>query len=86
MSIMQGITFKDFKEFGQFLNNLDDFALAMRIYTFAENSISESEFRHYALIPPPKKIAHAKLESLLCSQPFCLKCNHNETIIIFRRL
>ncbi|ELU03948.1 hypothetical protein CAPTEDRAFT_173112 [Capitella teleta] len=41
----KGITFQDFKEFGQFLNNLDDFALAMRIFTFANASISESDFQ-----------------------------------------
>jgi len=45
---MQGITFGDFKEFCQFLNNLDDFALAMRIYTYASQPISESE--HLTLV------------------------------------
>jgi len=39
----QGITFGDFKEFCQFLNNLDDFTLAMRIYTYANQPISEGE-------------------------------------------
>ena len=39
--VCQGITFADFKEFCQFLNNLDDFALAMRIYTYANQPISE---------------------------------------------
>jgi len=38
----QGVTFTEFKEFCQFLNNLDDFALAMRIYTYASQPISES--------------------------------------------
>lgn len=41
----QGITFTEFKEFCQFLNNLDDFALAMRIYTYASQPISEGDFR-----------------------------------------
>jgi len=39
--VCQGITFADFKEFCQFLNNLDDFALVMRIYTYANQPISE---------------------------------------------
>jgi len=39
--VWQGITFADFKEFCQFLNSLDDFALAMRIYTYASQPISE---------------------------------------------
>lgn len=42
---VQGITFPDFKEFCQFLNNLDDFALALRIYTYADHPISEVDFR-----------------------------------------
>ena len=31
----KGISFEDFKQFCQFLNNLDDFSIAMRMYTFA---------------------------------------------------
>jgi len=42
---VKGITFKDFKEFCQFLNNLEDFTLAMRIYTYADNPISEADFQ-----------------------------------------
>lgn len=45
-----GISFKDFKEFGQFLNNLDDFAIAMRMYTFADQPISEGEFKRAVLV------------------------------------
>jgi Ca2+-binding EF-hand superfamily protein len=41
----QEISFRDFKEFFQFLNNLDDFALAMRIYTYADHPISEADFQ-----------------------------------------
>lgn len=41
--LTQGITFADFKEFCQFLNNLDDFALALRIYTYADHPISEGK-------------------------------------------
>jgi len=41
----QGISFADFKEFCQFLNNLDDFALAMKIYTYASQPISEGTSR-----------------------------------------
>jgi Ca2+-binding EF-hand superfamily protein len=42
---VQGITFKDFKDFIQFLNNLDDFNLAMRIYTYTNHPISEVDFQ-----------------------------------------
>jgi len=41
----QGITFVEFKAFCQFLNNLDDFNVAMRMYTLADRPISQEEFR-----------------------------------------
>ena len=34
-----GISFEDFKQFCQFLNNLDDFSIAMRMYTFAGKTV-----------------------------------------------
>lgn len=36
-----GITFNEFCDFCHFLNNLDDFAIAMRMYTLAERAISK---------------------------------------------
>lgn len=36
-----GITFPEFKVFGQFLNNLEDFMIAMRMYTLADHPISK---------------------------------------------
>lgn len=41
---LQGITFAEFKAFCQFLNNLDDFAIAMRMYTLSDQPISRDEF------------------------------------------
>ncbi|GAB1604464.1 calcium uptake protein 3, mitochondrial-like isoform X3 [Argonauta hians] len=41
----KGITFEEFKSFCQFLNNLDDFQISMRMYTFAEQSVSQEEFQ-----------------------------------------
>ncbi|XP_037923167.1 calcium uptake protein 3, mitochondrial isoform X3 [Hermetia illucens] len=40
----QGITFVEFRDFCQFLNNLEDFAIAMRMYTLADRAISKDEF------------------------------------------
>lgn len=37
----KGVTFKEFRDFCQFLNNLDDFSIAMRMYTLADNPISK---------------------------------------------
>ncbi|XP_037823365.1 calcium uptake protein 3, mitochondrial isoform X4 [Lucilia sericata] len=40
----QGITFDEFRDFCRFLNNLEDFAIAMRMYTLADRAISKDEF------------------------------------------
>ncbi|XP_076261734.1 mitochondrial calcium uptake 3 isoform X2 [Rhynchophorus ferrugineus] len=40
----QGITFEEFYVFCQFLNNLEDFSIAMRMYTLADHPISKDEF------------------------------------------
>jgi len=46
----KGIPFEDFKQFCQFLNNLDDFSIAMRMYTFADQPISQNEFSRAVLV------------------------------------
>lgn len=37
----KGVTFKEFKDFCQFLNNLEDFSIAMRMYTLSDQAISK---------------------------------------------
>jgi len=50
----QGVSFEEFKAFCQFLNNLEDFGIAMRMYTLADRSIapavnkSQEEVRTHA--------------------------------------
>ena len=39
----KGITFAEFKSFCQFLNTLDDFAIAMKMYTLADQPISQGK-------------------------------------------
>lgn len=39
----QGVTFKEFRDFCQFLNNLEDFSMAMRMYTLADHPISKGK-------------------------------------------
>ena len=41
---LKGITFDEFKDFCLFLNNLDDFQIAMKMYTLADKAISPEEF------------------------------------------
>ncbi|KAI5699468.1 hypothetical protein M8J76_013572 [Diaphorina citri] len=42
--IPPGISFDEFKIFCQFLNNIEDFTIAMRMYTLADHPISKDEF------------------------------------------
>ncbi|XP_036324878.1 calcium uptake protein 3, mitochondrial isoform X6 [Rhagoletis pomonella] len=44
IKVQRGITFEEFRDFCRFLNNLEDFAIAMRMYTLADRAISQSEF------------------------------------------
>lgn len=44
ISESKGITFEEFLVFCQFLNNLEDFSIAMRMYTLADRPISKDEF------------------------------------------
>ena len=37
----KGISFDEFRVFCQFLNNLEDFTIAMRMYTLADRPISK---------------------------------------------
>ncbi|RXM35040.1 Calcium uptake protein 3, mitochondrial [Acipenser ruthenus] len=41
----KGLTFDEFRSFFQFLNNLEDFAIAMQMYNFANRSIGQEAFR-----------------------------------------
>ena len=43
--LFQGITFDEFRSFFQFLNNLEDFAIAMQMYNFASRSIGQGRKR-----------------------------------------
>uniref|UniRef100_A0A3Q2QRE6 Mitochondrial calcium uptake family member 3 n=1 Tax=Fundulus heteroclitus TaxID=8078 RepID=A0A3Q2QRE6_FUNHE len=40
----KGISFEEFRSFFQFLNNLEDFAIAMQMYNFAHRSVGQDEF------------------------------------------
>ncbi|TRY84416.1 hypothetical protein DNTS_035753 [Danionella cerebrum] len=40
----KGITFEEFRSFFQFLNNLEDFAIAMQMYNYANRPIGQDEF------------------------------------------
>ncbi|XP_076446623.1 calcium uptake protein 3, mitochondrial-like isoform X2 [Babylonia areolata] len=41
----KGISLEDFRQFCQFLNSLDDFALTMKMYTYSQKSVSQEDFQ-----------------------------------------
>lgn len=48
----KGVSFDEFRQFCQFLNNLEDFSIAMRMYTLADRSISKGSYwRHLCILP-----------------------------------
>lgn len=50
MKDAQGITFEEFFAFCQFLNNMEDFSIAMRMYTLADHPISKGSLIKYMYI------------------------------------
>ncbi|CAI5783917.1 uptake 3, mitochondrial [Podarcis lilfordi] len=53
----QGITFDEFRSFFQFLNNLEDFAIAMQMYNFANRSIGKDEFKRAVYVATGLKLS-----------------------------
>jgi len=53
----RGISFQEFKDFCQFLNNLDDFQIAMRMYTLADKAITQEEFGRAVYICTGKQLS-----------------------------
>ncbi|KAJ7326731.1 hypothetical protein JRQ81_016490 [Phrynocephalus forsythii] len=53
----QGITFDEFRSFFQFLNNLEDFAIAMQMYNFASRSIGQDEFKRAVYVATGLKLS-----------------------------
>lgn len=59
-----GITFDEFRRFYQFLNNLEDFAIAMRMYTLADHPISKSEFQRAVKICTGSVLSNHMLDTV----------------------
>ena len=49
-SSLQGISFQDYSDFCQLLNSLEDFSIAMTMYTIAGQPVTEEEFGRAAHI------------------------------------
>ncbi|XP_077135818.1 calcium uptake protein 3, mitochondrial isoform X10 [Ranitomeya variabilis] len=53
----KGISFDEFRSFFQFLNNLEDFAIAMQMYNFANRSIGQDEFKRAVYVATGLKLS-----------------------------
>ncbi|XP_053314803.1 calcium uptake protein 3, mitochondrial isoform X9 [Spea bombifrons] len=53
----KGISFDEFRCFFQFLNNLEDFAIAMQMYNFASRSIGQDEFKRAVYVATGLKLS-----------------------------
>ncbi|XP_007258737.2 calcium uptake protein 3, mitochondrial isoform X1 [Astyanax mexicanus] len=53
----KGISFEEFRSFFQFLNNLEDFAIAMQMYNFASRSIGQDEFGRAVYVATGHKLS-----------------------------
>ncbi|XP_075899592.1 calcium uptake protein 3, mitochondrial isoform X2 [Nelusetta ayraudi] len=54
----KGISFEEFRSFFQFLNNLEDFTIAMQMYNFANRSIGQDEFTRAVYVATGIKLTH----------------------------
>ncbi|XP_073676502.1 calcium uptake protein 3, mitochondrial isoform X3 [Garra rufa] len=53
----KGITFEEFRTFFQFLNNLEDFAIAMQMYNYANRPIGQDEFARAVYVATGLKLS-----------------------------
>ncbi|XP_078496018.1 calcium uptake protein 3, mitochondrial isoform X9 [Ciona intestinalis] len=60
----KGITFEEFRSFFQFLNNLEDFAIAMQMYTLAGRSIGQDEFMRAVQVSTGHKLSEHLVHTL----------------------
>ncbi|XP_027864813.1 calcium uptake protein 3, mitochondrial isoform X2 [Xiphophorus couchianus] len=54
----KGISFEEFRSFFQFLNNLEDFTIAMQMYNFAHRSVGQDEFTRAVYVATGIKLSH----------------------------
>nr|CAB3263835.1 calcium uptake protein 3, mitochondrial [Phallusia mammillata] len=60
----KGISFEEFRSFFQFLNNLEDFAIAMQMYTLAGRAIGQDEFKRAVKISTGHELSENLVNTL----------------------
>ncbi|XP_043189084.1 calcium uptake protein 3, mitochondrial-like isoform X2 [Amphibalanus amphitrite] len=63
---LRGVTFEEFRDFCSFLNQLEDFAIAMRMYTMADQPISQEEFHRAVRICTGKALSDHVVDTVFC--------------------
>jgi len=63
---LRGVTFQEFRDFCNFLNQLEDFAIAMRMYTMADQPISQEEFHRAVKICTGKCLSDHVVDTVFC--------------------
>ncbi len=75
---LSGITFDEFKDFCLFLNNLDDFQIAMKMYTLADKAIAPEEFTRAVAICTGRQLSLHVVKTVFQVKDFFLSvkiCN-----------
>ncbi|XP_039976445.1 calcium uptake protein 3, mitochondrial isoform X1 [Xiphias gladius] len=82
----QGITFEEFRSFFQFLNNLEDFTIAMQMYNFANRSIGQEEFTRAVYVATGVKLTHHLVNTVfkIFDEDYDDKLSHKEFIGIMK--
>uniref|UniRef100_A0A3Q1AI44 EF-hand domain-containing protein n=1 Tax=Amphiprion ocellaris TaxID=80972 RepID=A0A3Q1AI44_AMPOC len=82
----KGITFEEFRSFFQFLNNLEDFAIAMQMYNFANRSIGQEEFTRAVYVATGIRLTHHLVNTVfkIFDEDHDGKLSHKEFIGIMK--
>ncbi|XP_023251766.1 calcium uptake protein 3, mitochondrial-like isoform X2 [Seriola lalandi dorsalis] len=82
----KGITFEEFRSFFQFLNNLEDFTIAMQMYNFANRSIGQEEFTRAVYVATGINLTHHLVNTVfrIFDEDHDGKLSHKEFIGIMK--
>ncbi|CAK6974168.1 calcium uptake protein 3%2C mitochondrial [Scomber scombrus] len=82
----KGITFEEFRSFFLFLNNLEDFTIAMQMYNFANRSIGQEEFSRAVYVATDIKLTHHVVNTVfkIFDEDHDDKLSHKEFIGIMK--
>ncbi|KAK2849455.1 hypothetical protein Q5P01_009289 [Channa striata] len=82
----KGITFEEFRSFFQFLNNLEDFTIAMQMYNFANRSIGQDEFTRAVYVATGIKLTRHLVNTVfkIFDEDHDGKLSHKEFIGVMR--